>query len=120
MEFVLFIGKLLFSYLFLMSGVAHFKSVDAMTGYAKYKKLPFAKLGVLASGVLLIVAPLLFLAGIAEAVALVAIALFLTATAFIFHAYWTETDAQTKMNEQIAFNKEISLIGATLVILSLL
>ena len=91
-----------------------------MTGYAKYKKLPFAKFGVLSSGVLLIVAPLLLLSGIAEIPALIAIAAFLTGTAFIFHPYWKEVDATAKMNEQIAFNKELSLIGATLVIIALL
>jgi uncharacterized membrane protein YphA (DoxX/SURF4 family) len=120
MTVVLVLGKLLFSYLFLTSGVNHFKSIDAMTGYAQYKKLPFARFGVLASGVLLIAAPFLLLFGIAEIAALSALALFLTATAFIFHPYWKETDAQTKMNEMIAFNKELSLIGAILIILALI
>jgi uncharacterized membrane protein YphA (DoxX/SURF4 family) len=120
MEIVLFIGKVLFSYLFVTSGIGHFKATEAMTGYATYKKLPFARFGVLASGVLLLVAPLLLIAGIAEVASLIAIAAFLVTTAFIFHPYWKETDPQTKMNEQIAFNKEISLIGAILIILALI
>jgi len=37
-------------------------------------------------------------------------------TAFIMHAYWKETDPMAKMNEQIAFNKDISLAGAALII----
>ena len=117
---LLFVGKLLFSYLFIGSGINHFKNVDALTGYAKYKKLPMAKLSVLLSGVLLIIAPVALLASFAEQIALGALALFLLATAIIFHAYWKETDPQTKMNEMISFNKEISLVGACLALIALI
>ena len=43
-----------------------------------------------------------------------------TLSKLFFHAYWKETDPMAKMNEQIAFNKEVSLIGAILIIISLL
>jgi putative oxidoreductase len=119
-EILLVIGKVLFSYLFITSGINHFKSLDAMTGYAKYKKLPLEKPAVIASGVLLVLAPILFIFGILEVLSLVFIAVFLTATAFIFHAYWNETDATAKMNERISFNKEISLVGATLALIALI
>jgi len=120
MTVVSVIGKILFGMLFVGSGIGHFKNTNAMVGYAQYKKLPFAKFGVLASGVLLIVAPVLFIFSIAEVAALIALALFLIATAVIFHQFWKETDVNTKMNEQIAFNKNMALAGAILVIISLL
>ena len=119
MELLLIIGKVLFAYLFITSGINHFKSVDAMTGYAQYKKLPLAKPMVLLSGVLLVVAPILVIFGVLEVLALSSLAVFLLLTAFIFHPYWKEKDANTKMNEMIAFNKEISLLGAILVIIAL-
>jgi uncharacterized membrane protein YphA (DoxX/SURF4 family) len=37
----------------------------------------------------------------------------------IFHNFWKETDANTKMQEQIAFNKDISLAGAALILVAL-
>lgn len=120
MEVLLVIGKILFSYLFVTSGINHFKNLNAMTGYAQYKKLPLAKPAVIASGVLLVVAPVLFIVGVFEVLSLALISAFLTATAFIFHAYWNETDATAKMNEQISFNKEISLVGAALALIALL
>ena len=120
MTALLVLGKILFSYLFVTSGLGHFKALEAMTGYAKYKKLPFAKAGVIASGVLLVVAPILFIFSVAQVASLIAIAAFLTVTAFVFHPYWKETEATARMNEMIAFNKEISLIGAIIVILTLL
>ncbi|MSX70861.1 MAG: DoxX family protein, partial [Actinobacteria bacterium] len=47
MNVVTLIGRLLFAALFIGSGIGHFAKLEAMTGYAKYKKLPAAKLGVL-------------------------------------------------------------------------
>ena len=120
MNTLLLVGKILFSYLFVTSGINHFKNLEVMTGYANYKKLPFAKFGVLASGLLLIVAPILVIAGIATTWSLVALAAFLTATALIFHPYWKETDPNNKMNEMIAFNKELSLIGSILAWIALI
>jgi uncharacterized membrane protein YphA (DoxX/SURF4 family) len=40
-------------------------------------------------------------------------------TGIIFHAYWKETDATAKMNEQIAFNKDLALGGAALILFAL-
>jgi uncharacterized membrane protein YphA (DoxX/SURF4 family) len=47
------------------------------------------------------------------------IAITLVLAAVIFHNFWKETDPTTKMNEQIAFNKDISLAGAALMLLAL-
>lgn len=120
MEVLYVIGKVLFSYLFVTSGINHFKNLDAMVGYAQYKKLPFAKPAVLASGTLLVVAPVLLIVGVLEVLALASIAVFLLITAFVFHAYWKEIDAMARMNEQISFNKEISLVGAALALIALI
>lgn len=120
MEILLIIGKVLFGTLFVSSGIGHLKNLEAMTGYAQYKKIPFAKAGVIVSGLVILIAPVLFLFGVLEVASLVALAVFLGATAVFFHNYWTIEDAQAKMNEQIAFNKNVSLLGAVLVILALL
>ncbi len=120
MEIIQIIGKVLFSLLFIVSGINHFKNTSAMSKYAMSKGLLFAELNVYLSGVLLVIAPISLIFGIFEIAALVSLAVFLLLTAFIFHPYWKETDGMAKMNEQIAFNKEISLVGAILIIISLL
>lgn len=120
MELLLIVGKILFGSLFVGSGINHLKNLDAMTSYAQYKKIPFAKAGVVVSGLLLLVAPVLFLFGVLEVASLVGLAVFLAATALFFHNYWTIEDPQAKMNEQISFNKNVALLGAVLVMLSLL
>jgi putative oxidoreductase len=40
--------------------------------------------------------------------------------AVIFHNYWKETDATAKQNEMIAFNKDLALAGASLIIFALI
>ena len=120
MEVLLIIGKILFGALFMGAGFNHFKNMTAMVGYAQYKNLPFAKTGVFLSGLLLIIAPILFLFSILEIVSLSGLGIFLAVTAILFHNYWTVEDPQTKMNEQISFNKNVALLGAILVMITLL
>lgn len=119
MTIVLFIGQLLFAALFITSGIGHFAKLEAMTGYAQYKKLPAAKLGVIASGFFFIVGGILIVIGTYVDFGALLIAITLVLAAFIFHNFWKETDANTKMQEQIAFNKDISLAGAALILVAL-
>jgi len=116
---VLFIGQLLFAALFITSGMAHFAKLEAMTGYAQYKKLPAAKLGVMVSGLFFLVGGILIVIGTYVDLGALLIAITLVLAAFIFHNFWRESDANTKMQEQIAFNKDISLAGAALMLFAL-
>jgi uncharacterized membrane protein YphA (DoxX/SURF4 family) len=119
MKAVLFIGQVLFAALFIPSGIAHFAKLEAMTGYAKYKKLPAAKLGVLASGLFFLLGGVLILIGTYVDLGALLIAVTLILAAVIFHNFWQETDATTKMNEQMAFTKDLALAGAALMIFAL-
>lgn len=123
MELALFfLGKILYSLLFVSSGVNHIVNRDAMAGYAQFKRWPAPMVSVVISGVLLVVAPLVFVLGLGwlSYVALAYLALFLLFTAIFFHNFWTVEDPQVRMTEQIAFYKNLSLLGATLVIAVLL
>lgn len=119
MNVVLFIGQVLFAALFITSGIGHFAKLDAMTGYAQYKKLPAAKLGVIASGLFFLVGGILIVIGTYVDLGALLIAITLVLAAIIFHNFWKETDATAKMNEQIAFNKDIALAGAALILVAL-
>jgi uncharacterized membrane protein YphA (DoxX/SURF4 family) len=120
MEIVEIVGKLLFSYLFITSGISHFRYFDETAAYARAKKLLFADLNVMISGAFLVVAPVLFVLGFFETIVLILMSLFLFLTAILFHDYWNQTDMQTKMNEELAFKKDISLLGAALIIIALI
>lgn len=119
MEIVLIIGRIFFGALWIGAGFAHFKSLEAMTGYAKYKKLPAPKLGVIGSGLTFLVGGILIVLGTWVDLASLLIAVTVILAAIIFHQYWKETDANTKMQETMAFNKDIALGGAALILFAL-
>ncbi len=119
MNTVLIIGRVLFALIFLASGVNHLTKLEAMTGYATYKKVPAAKLAVVVSGLMILVGGLYIAFGVYADLGALLIALFLIPTAFMMHAFWKESDATAKQNEQIAFMKDISMAGAALIIFAL-
>ena len=119
MDVVLVIGRVLFALLFINSGIAHLTKLEAMTGYAKYKKVPAAKLGVIVSGLMILIGGLYIALGIYADLGALLIALFLIPTSFLMHAFWKETDATAKQNESIGFFKNLSMAGAALIIFAL-
>ncbi|MBB4904624.1 DoxX family protein [Actinophytocola algeriensis] len=119
MDVVALIGRILFALLFLGSAFGHLAKADAMAGYAASRGLPQPKLAVLGSGVLMLVGALLVLLGIWIDLGALLLVIFLIPTAVLMHPFWKETDAMAKQNEMIAFQKDIALAGAALLILAL-
>jgi uncharacterized membrane protein YphA (DoxX/SURF4 family) len=119
MDLILVIGRILFGGFFLMSGINHFTKLEAMTGYAKYKKLPAAKLGVLISGLMLVIGGITIILGYYADLGALLLAIFLVLAAVIFHNFWKETDATAKQNEMLGFMKDIALAGAALILFAL-
>jgi len=102
------------------SGIAHFAKLEAMTGYAQYKKLPAAKLGVMISGLFFLLGGIYIAAGFWVDLGSLLLAITLILAAVIFHNFWKETDPTAKQNEMIAFNKDIALAGASLILFALI
>jgi 4-hydroxybenzoate polyprenyltransferase len=102
-----------------MSGINHFTKLEAMSGYAKYKKLPAAKLGVLISGLMLVIGGITIILGYYADLGALLLAIFLVLAAVIFHNFWKETDATAKQNEMLGFMKDMALAGAALILFAL-
>ena len=119
MDAVLVIGRVLFALIFINSGIAHLTKLEAMAGYAKYKKVPAAKLSVILSGLMILVGGLYIALGIYADLGALLIALFLIPAAVLMHAFWKETDATAKQNESIGFFKNLAMAGAALIIFAL-
>jgi uncharacterized membrane protein YphA (DoxX/SURF4 family) len=120
LDVLLIIGRIFFGLLWIGAGFAHFKNLEAMTGYAKFKKLPAAKLGVMASGLTFLIGGILVVLGVWVDLGALLIAITVILAALIFHQYWKESDANTKMQETMAFNKDIALGGAALILFALI
>jgi uncharacterized membrane protein YphA (DoxX/SURF4 family) len=119
MDIVLVIARVLFSLIFISSGISHLTKLEAMTGYAQYKKVPAAKFSVLLSGLMILIGGLYIAFGVYADLGALLLALFLIPTAFLMHAFWKETDPTAKQNETISFFKDLSLAGAALIIFAL-
>jgi uncharacterized membrane protein YphA (DoxX/SURF4 family) len=119
MDIVLVIARVLFALIFISSGISHLTKLEAMTGYAQYKKVPAAKFSVLLSGLMILIGGLYIAFGVYADLGALLLAMFLIPTAFLMHAFWKETDPTAKQNETIGFFKDLSLAGAALIIFAL-
>ena len=120
MAAVLVIARILFAFMFIMSGINHLvpKNVAAMTGYAQFKKVPMAKLSVQLSGVLLALSGLSIILGIYADLGALVVAVLLVLMAVKMHDFWA-ADAAAKQSEMISFMKNISMAGGALFIFAI-
>ena len=116
METVLLISRILFSLLFLVSALNHFTNVSGMTAYTASRGVPAPKIAVLISGAILAAGSIMLLTGYWADLGALFLFVFLIPTALLMHPFWREEDPMTKMNEQIAFMKDLSLAGGALAI----
>jgi putative oxidoreductase len=113
---VLLLGRILFSLVFLGSGLGHLTQTEGSAQYAAYKKVPSPKLAVQVSGVLMILGAVAVILGIWMDLAALGLAILVLIMAFVMHRFWEETDGQTKQVEMAQFMKNVSIAGAGLMI----
>ena len=116
MSTLLVIARVLFALLFISSGLSHLTKVEAMSGYAQFKKVPAPKLAVIVTGIIIILGGLYVALGVYADLGALFLAIFLLLTAFMMHNFWTISDPQAKQGETINFFKNLSLAGAALII----
>ena len=119
MYIIFIVGRILFALIFINSGFAHFAQREAMTGYAQFKKVPAAKLAVPLTGLMILVGGLSVVLGFWVDLGALLLAAFLVVSAFMMHNFWTMDDATQKMNETVAFFKNLSMAGAALIIFAI-
>ncbi len=116
MDVVFLIGRILFSLVFVGSGVGHLMQSEGSAEYAGYKGVPSPKNAVLLSGVLMLAGGVAVILGIWMDLAAFGLAALVVIMAFAMHRFWEESDPQTKQVEMAQFMKNIALAGGSLVI----
>lgn len=119
MEILFLIGRILFGGFFVMSGMNHFMKAGMMAQYTASKNVPFPKLAVMGTGLLLILGGLGMLLGVYVEWAVLALALFFVPVSFKMHNFWAVKDPQQKMAEMVNFLKNMALLGAALMTLAI-
>jgi uncharacterized membrane protein YphA (DoxX/SURF4 family) len=116
MDILVLIGRILFAFLFLTSGFAHFSQRRMMAPYAASKGVPAAMAAVLAGGVLLLAGSISVLLGVWADLGALLLVIFLVPTAVMMHGFWKEADPQARQNELVQFSKDTALAGASLML----
>lgn len=110
-------GRVLFGAVLAFTGLNHFQSVEAMTGYADAKGLPLPRVGVVGSGVLLVAGGVGVAAGVAPVLSAGALATFLVVSAVLFHDFWAVPEDQRE-DELTHFLKNVAMAGGALGLLA--
>lgn len=119
MSSLFLLGQIVLGAYFIHTGLQHFMKLPMMTGYASSRKLPAPKLGVLVSGLVMLVGGLgvLFQYELAWAYGL--LAAFLVLAAFLMHNFWVDQDPNMKMANMVNFQKNLALAAALAMLLVL-
>ncbi len=110
------VGRILFSMVFIGSGLNHFLKLKESTAYAQSKGVPAAKLVTLVSGLMILVGGVFVLLGWHRFIGAGLLVIFLVPTAFVMHAFWRETDPMMMQTEMSHFMKDLALAGAALLV----
>lgn len=114
-EWLFLAGRILFSAIFIFSGLGHFMQVDEMSQYAGQKGIPAPKVMTLLSGVVILLGGLSVLFWTQVVVGAWLLAGFLLLTALTIHNFWAIEDPQQAQVEMQQFMKNVALAGAAIV-----
>ena len=118
MDVVVLIARILFVAIFLTSGIGHLVQAEAMSGYAKFKGVPAPRLSTAVSGLLMLVGSLSVVFGIWGDLGSLLLIVAIAPIPLLMHRYWNE-QGETRTNEQVQFNKTVSLVGGALALFAL-
>ena len=111
---LVFLGRLLFSLIFLMAALNHFKGQTI--AYVAAQGVPMASLLVPISGVISLAGGLSILLGYRARLGGWLIVLFLLAVTPAMHKFWSVTDPMMYQIQFIMFMKNLSMLGGALLI----
>ncbi|HXL56497.1 MAG TPA: DoxX family protein [Chitinophagaceae bacterium] len=114
MKYIVLLGRILFSAMFLISAPHHFTS--GVIGYASKYGVPAASFLVPFAGILALLGGISILLGYKAKLGAWLIVLFLIPVTFMMHAFWKETDPMQTQMQMINFMKNLSMLGGALLI----
>jgi putative oxidoreductase len=114
MPYVLLLGRLLFTLIFLMSGIVHF--YPGTIEYAASDGVPLANLLVPLSGIIAAIGGLSILLGFKARWGAWLLVLFLIPVTLHMHDFWTFDNPVDYSMQQAMFLKNVALTGAALII----
>jgi putative oxidoreductase len=113
------IGRVIVGVFFLMSGFNHLSKLSMMAGYARSKGAPAPSAAVAGSGVLLLLGGLSLLLGYHPTIGAGLLVICLLGFSIAIHNFWSVQEPQARMQEQVQFMKNVTLLGFVLMTLEI-
>ena len=110
------VGRILFSMIFIVSGMRYLMKLDESSAKAASKGVPAARAATVLAGLLMLAGGVTVLLGWHRFIGAGLLVIVLIPKAFMMHAYWKESDPQASANEMSHFMKTLALAGAALLI----
>jgi putative oxidoreductase len=114
MKAILFIGRLLFSLIFLMAPMMHFTSRGV--AYAASQGVPVPSFLVPFSGIIAFLGAVSIIIGFKARIGAWLIVLFLVPVSLFMHDFWNIADAMARGMQMAMFTKNMALLGGALII----
>lgn len=114
MKFILLIGRILYSAIFILAIIGHFSPEDI--AYAAAKGVPMPALLVPLSGIIVFLGGMSVLLGYKARYGAWLIVIFLIPVTFMMHRFWDAGDPMVAAMEMANFFKNLALLGAALII----
>ena len=114
MKYIVLLGRVLFSYIFIMKSFHHFSShsIDYATSHGVFLPVILVPL----AGVLSLLGGLSILLGYKARIGAWLLVIFLIPVTFIMHRFWEVKDGHLVMFQHFCFMKNVSMLGAVLMI----
>ena len=114
MKYLALLGRIFFSIIFVAGGANDL--APAAAGYAQSAGVPMASVATPFAGVIAILGGLSIALGFKARWGAWLVVLFLVPVTLIMHAFWKVADPQTAQMQQVEFLKNLSMLGAALLI----
>jgi len=114
MKYVVLLGRALYAAIFIIAGPGHFSA--ATISYAAHQGVPMASIAVPLSGLMALVGGLSILVGYSARYGAWLIVIFLVPVTLIMHRFWGVPNPAMAQVQQIMFMKNLSMLGAALLI----
>ncbi len=111
-------GRICLSTIFLMSAVGNkIPKFNEVAGFMEQAGVPAPKPMLAGAIVFLVAGSLSLILGYKARVGALLLAVFLVLATYFFHAFWKETEAEAQTDQMIQFMKNLSILGAMLLIM---
>lgn len=111
---IVLVGRVLFSIIFVRSGITHVRRQQAMGDYARSAPFPAPYLAGWPAGIWLLAASLSIALGIWPDLGSLMVAVFVVPAGLYFHRFWTVEDPAQRQTQVGNFLRNVTFLGASL------